>query len=621
MKITFFAYILGLNINFAKNTVCLSMKRFFLVIIIGSLICFNYSCKPINQQKQRGAIKGNRSYGGTIHVNETTPVLNLYPYYIYDNVSFTIASQIYDGLVKLNPKDLSVVPDIAKSWDIDASGTVYTFHLHSNVVFHDDPCFSDGKGRKVVAGDFKYSMEKLCTASEDNVVFSITFKDMVEGANEYYEKSKKGPPPSGISGIKVVNDSTLEIKLLKKDPVFLAMIAGTGGFVIAREATEKYGNGLHVGTGPFIYSYGDSSKIILTENPNYFRFDSLGNRLPYVDSIVFTFMANREQEFKLFSEGKLDYITSVPSDQVYKLVEEKTSDFLHKPPRYILSRIAEMSTKFYAFNINKAPFNDIRVRKAFSLAIDRNKIVSEVLQGQAFAPGLHGVTPPTFMGSSNPGDNYDISTIIGDSLNVPKAEKLLTEAGFPDGKGFPDVTLELDDGGGINTGVAMEMQKELKANLKVNVNLNIATFSQKLEDEKFMKFDMVFMGWNADYPAPEDFLMLFLGSNVPDSAGQPSYYNSTRYKNPEYDKLFELGRTANTTKESYTYYKQAEQLAINDAPIMVMWYDQNYSLTRGAVKGLYSNSINYIDLSCVYIDEKSAKAADEADKADSIKKK
>jgi len=594
------------------------MKRILLPFLVGSVLCFSYSCSTIGGKKNQRVAKGNRFYGGTIRLNENTPVLNLYPYYIYDKVSYTVASQIYDGLVKINPRDLSIMPDIAKKWDVDGNGTLYTFHLNNNVTFQDDPCFTNGKGRKVTANDFKYSMEQLCTATADNVVFSITFKAAVEGANDFFESSKKGKPAAGISGIKVLNDSTIQIKLIKKNPMFLNMLAGPGGFVVAQEAVEKYGKGLHVGTGAFVYSpTSDSNRLVLTANPNYFRTDSAGNQLPYIDTLFINFIPDRTDEFKAFIAGKLDYIVSVPSTQVDKMVEQQIADFQHRPPKYLLARMPEMSTQYYAFNLSKAPFNDIRVRKAFSLAIDRNKIVSEVLQGEAFAPGLHGVTPPTFMYASKPEDNYDISNIKGDSLNVDLAKKLLSEAGYPDGKKFPVVSLELNSGGGINTSVALEVQKELETNLNVHINFNIASFSQKLEDGRYLRFDMIRSGWIADYPNPADFLQLFLGANVPDSIGQPSYYNITRYKNPEYDKLIDMGLAANTVAEEYKYFQQAEQLAINDAPIIVLWYDQNYSLTRWPIMALYPNSMNYVDMSCVYIDERMAAEG----RADSAKKK
>lgn len=587
------------------------MRRLLFGIVSGFIVISIASCAHSGKSTAEKKAKGNRVYGGTLHINEVTPVITLYPYYIYDNVSDLVASQIYESLVRLSPRDLSVKPGIAKSWEIDTSGTVYTFHLCKNVFFQDDLCFPEGKGRRITAGDCKYSMEKLCTASPDNVIFPITFKDNVEGANEYYDQSKKGEPASGLKGVKVINDSTLQVTLVQRNPLFMNMLAGPAGFVIAREALEKYGKSMHVGAGPFIYSTtSDSGRIVLTRNTNYYQFDSLGNQLPFLDSVVISFIGNKLDEFKSFQQGKLDYIRGVPSSQVDKMVEEQISDFQHKPPKYVLSRVPEMSTQYYSFNTTKAPFNDVRVRKAFSYAIDRNKIVNEVLEGEAFAAGTHGITPPSFIG-------YPQDSIIGDTLNVKLAQQLLAEAGYKDGKNFPNVTLELNSGGGVYTNVAVEVQKELANNLNVNINFNTVPFGKKLQDERYGNFQMIRSGWIADYPSPSDFLMLFYGGNIPDSTNQSSYYNSTRYKNPEFDKLFAMGRAARNKKDAYKYYMQAEQLAISNVPIIVLWYEQNYSLTRWAVKDLFPNPMNYLDLSRVYIDNRKvepAKTAKEAGK-------
>lgn len=587
------------------------MRRFILGIIVAGTLFAVSSCTPSGKGGVKKTAKGNRVYGGTLHLNEITPVITLYPYYIYDNVSEAVACQIYDGLVRLNTKDLSILPGIAKSWQIDTSGTTYTFHLRQNVYFQDDPCFANGKGRRVTADDFKYSMEKLCTASPDNVIFPITFKDNVDGADDYYNQSKKGEPASRLKGVIVPNDSTLQIKLIKRNPLFLNMLAGPAGFVIAKEALEKYGKSMHLGTGAYIYSStGDTNTIVLTRNPNYYQYDSLGNQLPFLDSVVISFIPSQLDEFKEFQQGKLDYIRGVPSSQVDKMVEEQISDFQHKPPKYVLSRVPEMSTQYYSFNLTKAPFNNLKVRQAFSYAIDRNKIVNEVLEGEAFAPGVHGITPPSFIG-------YPQDSIIGDTLNIKLAQQLLAEAGYKDGKGFPQVTLELNSGGGVYTNVAVEVQKELHNNLNINIDFNTVPFGKKLQDERYGNFDIIRSGWIADYPSPSDFLMLFYGGNIPDSANQSSYYNSTRYKNPEFDKLFDMARSANDKKVAYEYYKQAEQIAIKDAPVIVLWYEQNYSLTRWAVKNLVSNPMNYLDLSQVYIDNSDAKPA----KASGAKKK
>jgi peptide/nickel transport system substrate-binding protein len=571
------------------------MRRVLVLFFALGLLFSLNSCNNLGGNRTKRVAKGNKFYGGTLRINELTSVITLYPYYIYDNVSDIVAAQIYDGLVKLNPKDLSVSPDIASKWEIDSSGTLYTFHLRGDVKFQDDPCFADGKGRKVTADDFKYSMEALCTANPNNVAYSITFKNNVLGADDFYEESKKGKPTGDIKGVKVVNDSTLQIKLIKRNPVFLDMLAAPGGFVIAKEAMEKYGKSMHIGTGPFIYDQAsDSDKVVLTRNPNFFRYDSLGNQMPYIDSVIITFVQNKLDEFKMFQNGQLDYIRGVPSSQVDKMVEERISDFQQKPPKYVLARVPVMSTNYYVMNPTRPPFNDIRVRRAFNYAIDRNKIVNEVLEGEAFAPGIHGITPPSFIG-------YPQDSIKGDTLNIELARQLLAEAGYKDGKGFPSVTLELNSGGGLNTSVAVEVQKELSNNLGVYINFNTVSFGKKLQDEHSGKFDMIRSGWIADYPNPSDFLMLFYGGNIPDS-NQTSYYNVTRYKNPEFDKLFDMGRACADKKEAYKCYAKAEQMVMDDDPLMILWYEQDYNLTRWAVKDMYPNPMNYMDLSCVYFD-------------------
>ncbi len=137
--------------------------------------------------------KGGRAYGGTLKVNETDPYVTLFPHTISDVISHHIAGQIYDGLVRIDPKNITrILPCIAEKWELNADGTVYTFHLRKGVLFHNDDCFPEGKGREVMASDFKYSFELLCSVSEENQLFE--FQNLVKGAKEYYEASKKGKP-------------------------------------------------------------------------------------------------------------------------------------------------------------------------------------------------------------------------------------------------------------------------------------------------------------------------------------------------------------------------------------------------------------------------------------------
>ena len=141
---------------------CLNMKRAFLAVLVASLMTV-VCTDPDPSTTEKRVAKGDREYGGVFKLNERDEFQTLFPYAIIDAVSHRIAGQIYEGLIKLNTRDLSIEPRIATSWEVGAEGKVYTFHLKKGVMFHDDSCFPDGKGREVKASDFKYSFELLCT--------------------------------------------------------------------------------------------------------------------------------------------------------------------------------------------------------------------------------------------------------------------------------------------------------------------------------------------------------------------------------------------------------------------------------------------------------------------------
>ncbi|HVA98853.1 MAG TPA: ABC transporter substrate-binding protein [Bacteroidia bacterium] len=539
--------------------------------------------------------KGDRVYGGTLKLGETDGVQTLDPYSITDEVSAFIANQIYEGLVKFDTKTLKIIPAIADKWNIDSSGTVYTFHLKKGIHFQDDTCFAGGKGRELKASDVLYSFEKLCTAGPNNFNFSSTFKDNVVGADKYFDDSKTGKPSYDLEGVKVIDDYTVQIKLLHPNSAFLYQLTNPGAFIIAKEAYEDYGNKIRLGTGAFVYADSQNpNEILLKRNNNYYGTDTLGNQLPFLDSVKVTIFATKRSELAAFQAGQTDRILGLPAESIKQIVESEISDFQKQPPKYVLDRIPEMVTQYYEFNLTRPPFNDKRVRQAFSYAINRDKIIDEVLKGEAYGPGINGICPPTFSG-------YDITNIKGYKHDAEKAKKLLAEAGYPDGKNFPSVKIELNSGGAKNTNVAIEIQKELQEVLNVNVDFEVVSFEQSLQDSKYAKASIVRSAWVADYPDPETFLSILYGGNVPTSLDKPSYPNTTRYKNPEFDKWFEAGKQAKTMKESYDDFQKAEQIAMDDAPVMVLWYDEGYRLMQWHVRNFYANPMLYRDLSEVYL--------------------
>lgn len=587
------------------------MKKYLFLLPVALLAI---SCGDDTHGTDRVAVgKGDYQpqYGGTLRYNETDKLQTLNPLHITDAISNHVATQIYEGLVKFDPRTLEVAPCIAESWTIDEAGTTYTFKLRGDVKFHDDECFPEGKGRLVNAQDVVYSFERLCTDDGKNENFSSTFSHRVKGADEYFAAGKNAKPGS-LSGVKAVDDKTVSITLVAPNNSFLYILANSAASILPKEATEKYQEKAHVGTGPFVFASisGDTSQIILVRNEHYYGKDSLGNQLPFLDSIKISYIDNKAEELDLFQEGRLDFVWGLNADAVKTFVPQVIQDFTAKPPKYVLYHSSELVTQMYVFNTTRPPFDDVRVRQAFSYAVDRKYLVDEVLAGEAYGPGLNGICPPALPG-------YKASEItgyekVGESdaktkenklAEREKAKKLLAEAGYPDGKNFPTVKLVLNSGGARNTRVAEAIASQLREVLNVNVEIANVSLQQKLNDEKYGRSDIYRSAWVADYPSAETFLSLFYGADVPDSTSQPSYPNTSRYKNPKFDSLYVAAREAKTIEEANRLFKQAEEVMMQDAPAMILWYDENYRLAQSRVRNFWANPMRYFDFSQVYLKE------------------
>lgn len=536
--------------------------------------------------------------GGRVNISESVKFQSLHPHTIVDLPTAHIATQIFEGLLKYNPKDLSVEPNLAESYTVDENGVVYTFKIKKGVMFHDDPCFEGGKGRELTAHDVRTSFELLCTHSPENVSFSGTFKDKVEGANAFYEASVTENPLDSISGIKVIDDYTIEIKLVKPYTSFLYTLAWAPTSIFPKEAHEQYGIHMKVGTGPFTIKSSNITDeyALLLKNKNYHGKDKDGQALPYIDSLMAYFIESKKEQLKRFEDGEIDLVVGLPAESIKEVVENQISQFEDEPPKYILDRSPEMAVQYYSFNVAKKPFDSKKVRQAINYAIDKDRIVNDILKGEAYGPGNHGITPPAFSG-------YDISKINGYNYDLEKAKKLLAEAGFPGGKSFPTIKLLLNSGGSKNTKVAIEIQEQLLTNLGINLDLEIVSLAQRIEDSKYGRSNIYRTSWVADFPSPENFLWLLYGGGVPKSMDEPSYPNVGRYVNHSYDKLFEEAIYEQNEKQRYELFLKAEQMMIEDAPIIPLWYEEKYRLTQSYIRGYHSNAMNYRDMTTVFVDK------------------
>jgi oligopeptide transport system substrate-binding protein len=577
--------------NYSKRNVL----QVFAIGLLASLALSSCASDEIEEGVNERIVKGGDvAYGGTLTIAEDESFTTIFPLEVVDVASSKITSQLHDGLLKFNAKDLTLEGAVAKSWEVDESNTVYTFTLNDNVRFHDDPCFKDGKGRILTAADVKFTFELLCS-KEFEINYNQIFKPYLKGADDYFQGKA-----NEVSGIKIVNDFTVEITITQPSNSFLYVLAMPNTSIIAKEAYEKYGKNMTVGNGPFkwIKPTDETKEVFLVYNEKYYRKDEHGNALPYLDTIHFVFNPSKLDQLELFNTGQLSTIHGLPSTKIAEVVEQNIENFKNQPPKTILFNQPELNCQYYEFVTTKPPFDNVKVRQAISYAINRNKIVSEVLNNQG-SPGSFGITPkiPSF-------NSYDFSRIVGYSYDPDKAKQLLAEAGYPDGKGFPNVRLEINLGGNVHKQVASEIQQQLYQVLGIKLEIEQVSFKDKIENSKYGKSEMYRSAWVADYPSPESFLSIFYGGNVPSSMDIPSHPNTMRYQNPVFDSLYTKALSTTNQVEQYNLFAEAEKVMMEDAPIIVLWYAEDYILINSNVQNYFNNPMLTTDMSIIYLKDK-----------------
>lgn len=581
---------LGLKINMKK------------IIYSFLVLSFLASCGGVNNSTgDYRKAEGGVYYGGVFRMNETEDFRNLYSLNITEVTSQHITNHVYEGLVKLSQTDLTILPSLSEKWEKNEDATQWTFHIRKGVKFHNDDCFSNGKGREVTAKDFVFCFEKLCTSSPENAQFNNTFKDKVVGANEYFQSTiDKKPLTGGVSGIKAIDDYTLQINLIYPFAGFLNILSTPGCWVYPHEALEKYGVDMRakcVGTGPFqIKSVKEGEVVILERNPNYWDVDEFGNQLPYLDALKFSFIKEKKSELLEFKRGNLDMVFQIPVESISDILGELDHAKEANAP-FDLQVIPAMTIFYFGFQVQSDIFSKKEVRLAFNYAIDREKIVTYTLQGEG-VPGIYGIVPPSF-------SDYDSKSLKGYTFDPDKARKLLAAGGYPDGKGFPKLTLQINSGGyGRNISIAEVVQKMLKENLNIDVELNVLPMAEHLERLETGKALFWRTGWQADYPDPETFLTLLYSKHIPKNLSDKSYLNSSRYKSVKFDSLFSGAMKEIDVKKRMNMYLQADQVAIDDGAIMPIFYDENYRLVQTYIKNFPVNAMEYRDMTRVYFEPK-----------------
>lgn len=511
--------------------------------------------------------------------NESEGITSLDPAFSRNLENIWACNQLYNGLVQMDD-ELNVKPCIAKRWEISEDGTVYTFYLRDDVYFHDHELFPNGKGRKVTATDFVNSFYRIIDEKVASPGAWIFNNIKMDETNDY-------------SGFEAVNDTTFRIYLNNPFPPFLGLLTMQYCSVVPHEIVEHYKNDFRnhpVGTGPFMFkTWEEGIKMIFLKNPNYFEKDEQGNRLPYLDAVAVTFIKDEEVEFLEFLQGNLDFVSG--REGSYKNEVFTTSGQLKNKYKKQIKLLTTpyLNTEYLGILVDEdldivknSPLRFKKVRQAINYGFNRKQMITYLRKGFGI-PANAGFVPKGL-------PSFDQSKIKGYSYDPEKARELLFEAGFPNGEGMPEITL-------FTTPEYLDLCEFIQHQLseigfKIKVEVNPAATHRQLVARSKLNFFR--KSWVADYPDAENYLALFYSKNF-----TPHGPNYTHFKNYEFDKLYELSIKEQNDSLRYTYYRKMDQIVIDEAPVVPLFYDQAVRLIQNNIEGLGINPVNLLTLKYV----------------------
>ncbi len=471
------------------------------------------------------------------------------PHLSGDATSAEYVVEIFSGLVTFD-RDLNIVPDLAERWEVSDDGTVYTFFLRQNARFHN--------GKPVRAQDFKWSFERACDFRTRSTTADTYLGDIIGCRDKLRGKADE------VAGVQVVDDYTLEITIDRPRAYFLSKLTYPTGYVLDRENVERGGRTWTDnpnGTGPFkLVEFRFGERIVLERNENYYR-----EPKPKLERI--NFLLSGGSAMVMYEQGELD-MTPVGLNDIERVTDPTNplSEELH---------IVDTISVFYiGLNVNQPPFDDVKVRQAFNYALDRERIINVVYKKTV--PVAWGIVPPSM-------PNYDNPDLKPLEYDPEKARQLIAESKYGDVSEFPDITFYTIGAGGATGRIIEAIVASYKENLGVQIEIqqtDWATFLSDLNDPN--STNQMWggqAGWIADYPDPHDFLDILFRCG--------SLQNHTGYCNPDVDKLLDEAAGEEDPARRKALYRQVEQIVIDEAPWVPLFYQVEYWLVKPYVKDAY----------------------------------
>ncbi|RZK50364.1 MAG: ABC transporter substrate-binding protein [Pedobacter sp.] len=515
----------------------------------------------------------------TFNINLDQNLTSLDPAFARNQNAIWMINQIFNGLVQVDAK-LNVVPAIATNWTISENQLIYTFNLRDDVYFHDHPIFPNGKGRRVIAGDFAYSFYRLIdpeVASSGGWIFS----DKVEGKESF----------------KALNDTTFQITLKKPFPAFLKLLTAQYCSVVPHEIVKHYGKDFRnnpIGTGPFKFKHWKEDEIlVLLKNDHYWEFEG-ATRLPHLDAIKVTFISDKQSAFMNFIKKDLDFFYSVDGSYRDDILT-KSGKMTHKyKDAFKLLKGPYLCTEYVGILVDpekkivaESPLRHKKIRQAINYAIDREKLV-KYLRNSIGTPAVNGFIPKGMPG-------FDSLKVKGYTYQPNLSKKLLAEAGYPNGKGLPSITLSTST---TYKDLIEFIQSELA---KIGIPVKVDVSPSASLREMMAKNEVLFFrgSWIADYPDGENYMSVFYSKNkVPFGPNYTGYYNT------EFDKLFEASYFELDDEKRYALYQKMDNMILEHASVVPILYDQVVVMLQNNISGFEVNPLSLMILKNVVKNKK-----------------
>jgi len=476
--------------------------------------------------------------------------------------------QIYNTLVEID-SNLNIVPSIAKKWEISADRKTYTFHLRDSVFFHDNPLFTNGKGRKLIASDVVYSLKRI----QDKTVAS-------SGAWIFNNRIT-------AEGFSVLNDSTFQLVLINPFQPILGILSMQYCSIVPHEIVDHYGKDFRnhpCGSGPFKFvSWDEGEAMILHKNVQYWERDTKQKRLPYLDAIKVSFYDSKATEFLQFRQGRLSFINDIDPSFKDELLSKKGVLRSEWNNKIVLKKHPYLNTEYFGILVDEnnplvknSPTKIKAIRQAINYAINRQQLMM-YMRNSIGTPAEAGFVP-----GGLPSKNME--NVKGYHYDPAKSRQLLLDAGYSPDKYEPIKLLTV----AIYADIASFVAKQLE---EVGIKVQVEVIQKSLLLEQTAKSQALFFrgSWIADYPDAENYMAMFYSKN-------PAPPNYTRYKNPAFDLLYEKALQETNDSLRFDLYRKMDQLVIDDAPVIPIWYDMAIHLIQPNITGFAPNALNLLEL-------------------------